>query len=158
MRKIVTRRDALTLTAGAFAAALVSASTDRANAAEQEVTLYILPGALKGPDGKGHDAFVPSSFVVKAGSPVQLRFMSYDDAAHSFTAPDLRLNITVKGGKQVGSKIQPAATTVSFVPAKAGTYRWYCALQCDGPSHWSMDQGYAGPSKEGYMAGFIVVM
>lgn len=158
MQKILNRRDVLALAAGAVGAALVTGPIERASAVGQEVTLYVLPGALKGPDGKGHDSFVPSSFVVKAGSPVQLTVISYDDGEHSITAPELQLNITIQGGKKVGSQVQPATTTASFTAAKAGAYRWFCALQCDGPSHWAMDQGYAGPSKEGYMAGFIVVM
>ncbi|HLJ59265.1 MAG TPA: hypothetical protein VKZ50_06005 [bacterium] len=130
----------------------------RASAEEQAVTLYILPGALPGPDGKGHDSFVPSSFVVKAGAPARLTVISYDDGEHSITAPALNLNLTIKGGTKVGSKVQPATTTATITVAKPGTYRWYCALQCDGPSHWAMDQGNAGQGKEGYMAGFIVVM
>lgn len=89
---------------------------------------------------------------------MRLTVISYDDSDHSISAPELQLNITVKGGKKVGSQVQPATTTASFTVAKAGTYRWYCALQCDDPSHWAMDQGYAGQSKEGDMAGFIVVM
>src|SRR5579872_6067774 len=158
MQKVLNRRDALALAAGAVGAALVTGPIGRASAAEQEVTLYILPGALKGPDGKGHDSFVPSSFVVKAGSPVRLTVISYDDGEHSITAPALNLNLTIKGGTKVGSKVQPATTTATITVAKPGTYRWYCALQCDGPSHWAMDQGNAGQGKEGYMAGFIVVM
>jgi plastocyanin len=133
----------------------------RAFAAGQEVTLYVFRGVqgIKGPDGKGHDAFVPSSFVVKAGAPVHLTIINYDEGAHTITSKELGLNIIIKGGKEVGNTVEPVTTTASFTPSKRGTYRWYCALACDaGGGGWAMEQGYAGPSKEGYMAGFIVVL
>ena len=60
------------------------------------------PGGAKGPDGKGHDSFVPSSFVVKAGSPVRLQVINYDTDAHTVTAPDLGLNFRVNPGTKAG--------------------------------------------------------
>ena len=157
MDTFVTRREVLALAAGGVGAALVAGPIGGASAAEQVVTLYVLPGALTGPDGKGHDAFVPSSFVVKAGAPVRLTVI-VDDSEHSIVSPDLKLNLTIKAGKKAGTTFHPATTTASLTVAKSGTYRWYCGLQCDGPSHWAMEQGYAGPGREGYMAGFIVAM
>jgi len=130
-------------------------------AAAEKITIYIFRGiqGIKGPDGKGHDAFVPSSFVVKTGVPITLEFINWDEGAHTLTAPDMGLNIMIKGGKEVGGKVEPVTTTYTLTPAKKGTYRWYCALTCDaGGGGWAMQQGWSGPSKEGYMAGFIVVL
>lgn len=162
MGKNVGRREALAVAVGGLAGALAAGSVARVNAAmAQQVTVYIFRGkqGILGPDGKGHDAFVPSSFVVKAGTPVTIDFINYDEGAHTLTAPKLNLNIMVKGGQQVGNDVKPVTTTAQFTVPQAGTYRWYCALTCDAGGHgWAMEQGYAGPSKEGYMAGFIVAM
>jgi plastocyanin len=163
MAQNVSRREALAVAAGGLAGALIAAPLARANAAMmgQKVTLYIFRGkqGILGPDGKGHDAFVPSSFVVKAGSPVTVDFINYDEGPHTLTAPKLNLNIVVNPGKEVGNDVKPVTTTATFTVAQPGTYRWYCAVTCDAGGHgWAMEQGYAGPSKEGYMAGFIVAM
>ncbi|HEV2357311.1 MAG TPA: hypothetical protein VGZ23_06835 [bacterium] len=162
MVKNVSRREALAVAAGGLAGVLVAGPLARVRAAAgQTVTVYIFRGktGILGPDGKGHDAFVPSSFVVTAGAPVAIDFINYDEGAHTLTAPKLNLNITIKGGQQVGDDVKPVTTTAQFTVPKAGTYRWYCALTCDAGGHgWAMEQGYAGPSKEGYMAGFIVAM
>jgi plastocyanin len=161
MRKSVSRRDVLAMAAGGLGAALVAGPLARASAAEQQVTLYVFRGeqGIKGPDGKGHDAFVPSSFVVKAGVPVHLVIINYDEGPHTITAPDLGLNILVNPGKTVGSNVEPVTTTASFTTSKRGPHRWYCAMACDaGGGGWAMQQGYAGPDKEGFMAGYIVVL
>jgi plastocyanin len=162
MGKNVSRREALAAVAGGLAgAALTAGPFARVTAAaEQKVTVYIFRGktGILGPDKKGHDAFVPPNFVVKAGIPVTVDFINYDEGAHTMTAPKAKLNILIQGGKQVGDDVQPVTTTATFTLAK-GTYRWYCAIMCDAGGHgWAMEQGYAGPSKEGYMAGFIVAM
>jgi hypothetical protein len=48
---------------------------------------------------------------------------------------------------------------VFVTPAKKGIYRWFCSLPCDMPQGmWAMGRGYGGPSKEGFMAGNIVVI
>jgi len=163
MAQQVSRREALAAAAGGLAgAALMAGPFARgAAAAEQKVTVYIFRGktGILGPDGKGHDAFVPPNFVVKAGAPVTVDFINYDEGAHTLTAPKAKLDIQIKGGKEVGDNVQPVTTSATFTIAKPGTYRWYCALTCDAGGHgWAMEQGYAGPGKEGYMAGFIVAM
>jgi hypothetical protein len=162
MRKLVNRREALAAVAGGLGAALAVGPLSRASAAaQQQMTLYVFRGVqgILGPDGKGHDAIVPPNFVVKAGVPVQLTIINYDEGAHTITCKDLGLDIQIKGGKEVGKNVEPVTTMASFTPAKKGTFRWYCALACDAGQHgWAMEQGYAGPGKEGYMAGFIVVM
>ncbi|HLJ59248.1 MAG TPA: hypothetical protein VKZ50_05905 [bacterium] len=158
---MVNRRDALAVVAGGLGAALMAGPISRASAADQQMTMYVFRGVqgILGPDGKGHDAIVPPNFVVKVGVPVHLSIINYDEGAHTITCKDLGLDIQIKGGKQVGSNVEPVTTTASFTASKKGTFRWYCALACDAGGHgWAMEQGYAGPSKEGYMAGFIVVM
>ena len=158
MPSFVNRRDLVAMAAGGLAAGLLAGPNARVRAADQQVTVYVLPGALPGPDGKGHDSFVPSTFAVKSGAAAQLEIVNYDTGAHTITAPTLNLNIQIAPAKKDGGKVTPVATTYTLPPTKVGTYRWYCALQCDGPSHWAMDQGYGGPGKEGYMAGFIVAI
>ena len=163
MGKNVSRREALAVAASGLAgAALMAGPFARMAAAQtQKITVFVFRGktGILGPDGKGHDAFVPPNFVVKAGAPVTVDFINYDEGAHTLTAPKAKLNIQIKGGKEVGDDVQPVTTTATFTIAQKGTYRWYCALTCDAGGHgWAMEQGYAGPGKEGYMAGFIVAM
>lgn len=161
MEKRVSRREALA--AGGWAAALAASPLPRASAASaQKVTIYIfagMSGTILGPDRKGHDAFVPANFVVKAGVPVAIDFISYDDDPHTLTAPKLGLNIQIQAGEKSGKIVKPATTSATFTIVRPGTYRRYCALACDTDAHgWAMEQGFSEPSKEGYMAGFIVAM
>jgi hypothetical protein len=138
----------------------------------QTVQMYVLKGhnmpsmSLMGPDGKPHDAILPSTFAVKSGVPARLVITSYDVMPHSVTAPGLGLNVTIKAGKATGhmgmgemEMVTPVTTTVTFTPPKAGIFRWFCAMPCDDDAkYWAMGQGYSGPGKEGFMAGFIAVM
>jgi len=127
--------------------------------AAQSLTIYVFAN-VNGPDGKPHEAFVPSSFVVKAGVPVTITFINYSDAPHNFVQPKLDINLVVNAGKQVGATVQSVRTTAAtFTPAKKGVYRWFCSLPCDlRQGMWAMGRGYSGPSKEGFMAGNIVVI
>jgi plastocyanin len=129
------------------------------------------PG-VPGADGKGHDTFVPSTFAVKVGVPVQVTVVNYDEGSHSIVSPELGLNVTIKPGiepkeakskestaEDIGEGVKPTTTTFTFTPTKAGVFRWFCSLPCDAGQHgWAMQMGYSGPSKEGSMAGFIVVL
>jgi plastocyanin len=129
------------------------------------------PG-VPGSDAKGHDTLVPSTFAVKVGVPVRVTVVNYDEGAHSIVAPALGLDVTIKPGTEsaeakkqesasedIGEGVKPVATTFTFTPAKAGVFRWFCALPCDAGQHgWAMQMGYSGPDKEGAMAGFIVVL
>lgn len=136
-----------------------SAASSGSNASNgQNITAYVFPdssGIIKGPDGQGHDAIVPSSFVVTAGTPVHLQVTNYDDMSHSITSPGLNLNLIIKPGLDTSSGgVTPVTTDFTFTPTTKGTFRWNCALKCD---PWSMSNGYSGPGQEGFMAGFIVV-
>lgn len=98
----------------------------------------------KGPEGTWHDAYLPADFSVKAGATVKVTVYNYDEASHSFTAPDLGTNAQIAGG----SKSKPHATTFTFkAPAKAGRYAWFCAMPCD---PWAMGH-------DGYMKGYVTV-
>lgn len=142
-------------------------SSTAARAPAQQLTLYVLRGQIApgvrgvpGPDKKGHDAIVPANFVVKAGVPVVLKVINYDEGQHSITSPALGLNFVIKPGHELkNGTVEPVTSTFTFTAKKPGTFRWYCIYPCDkGANYWAMGQGYSGPGKEGFMAGFIVVL
>ncbi len=136
----------------------------------QAVTLYVLPASagIPGPDGETHAAFVPANFAVRAGRQVKvtmINYETYDDGVHTLVATGLRLEVQIKSAvKRSGGQVLPATTTFSFTPARKGVYRWHCEGPTDdmmgmaGGSSWEMGQGYGGPGKEGFMAGFVVVI
>lgn len=128
-----------------------------ASSSTPEITSYVFSdddNVIQGPDGQGHDVFVPANFVVTAGTTVELKVINYDDMQHTITAPDLNLNLIVKPGEDNGSDVTPVTSEFSLTLTKPGTYRWYCDAKCD---PWSMSDGYSGKGQEGFMAGFIVV-
>ncbi len=118
------------------------------------ITMYVMPGALKGPDGGMHDAIVPSSVVIQSGVPTTLNIVNFDDGSHTISSPDLGLNLTINPG----GATQPVTTSATLTIPQAGVYRWFCALTCDGPSHFSMSDDWAGSGQDGYMAGNLVVV
>jgi plastocyanin len=130
-------------------------------AGSASVTTYILRGARapKGPDGKGHDSFVPSSFVLQSGVPTTFNIINYDDAPHTITSTDLGLNLLINPGDEVGGEVQPATTTATITIPQAGVYRWYCDSACDDDGgKWAMSDGYDGKGQDGFMAGNFVVL
>lgn len=153
---------AAALTVPALVPAHAGAQTTTVAQQTQHVTMYIFGGKQKlmGPDGNPHDTTVPVNFVVKAGVPVVVTVVNYDEGPHTITAPDLKLDAVIKGGHELkDGTVEPVATTFSFTPTKKGNFRWYCKLPCDaGHGYWAMTTGYAGPDKEGFMAGEIVVI
>jgi hypothetical protein len=79
------KRSAMTALAaiGLLAATVSATGTAHAQQAQpevQHVTIYVMADemGLVGPDKLHHDSFIPSSFVVKAGEPVQLTIINYD--------------------------------------------------------------------------------
>ena len=99
--------------------------------------------AKKGPDGAWHDAFLPASFTVHAGSPVRVTIRNYDGAPHMIMQSKLGLAVTVRKG----SAAHPSTTTFTFTPRAKGTFTWHCMLPCD---PWAMNH-------VGYMEGRITV-
>ncbi len=146
------------------------------------ITLYVLPGDLtkkvgyKGPDGRYHDSIVSSTITVKMGQPTRVSVVNYDEGTHSITSPTLGLSFTIASGHHETDKekaavdrreralglsetTSPATTTFTLNIKKRGTYRWFCAMPCDGQNgKWAMLAGFGGPGQVGYMAGFIVVV
>ncbi len=109
-----------------------------------------------GPDGKGHDMFLPSDLSVKVGDKVTVTVANYDEGPHTFTAPDLGVNATIAPATNSKKGI-PSHTTFTFVVKKAGKFRWYCMVPCDGKqAGWAMTPGSSGPDQDKYMAGYVV--
>jgi plastocyanin len=69
-------------------------------------------------EAKDNLTFTPNTITVSAGQPVTLTLVNNGKLDHSFTAPDLNIEV-----------IMPAGTTnqVSFTAPKAGEYRFYSA-------------------------------
>lgn len=110
------------------------------------VTMRVDPpplGGTYGTDGQVQDNFSPAFFSVPAGKTVHVVVYNYDDAAHSFTAPALGVNVQVPAG---GSK--PSVTRFSFTASGPGNFFWVCAIPCD---NYSMNT-------PGYMTGEIHVV
>jgi uncharacterized cupredoxin-like copper-binding protein len=149
-------------------------------AAAQSVTIYVLPSDLtkrigyKGPDGRFHDSMVPGIITFQHGVTVRMTVLNYDEGPHSITAPDLKLNEVIQGGKEadtetvakeaqerklgLGELAVPRATTFTLKVDKPGTYRWFCALPCDGEAgHWAMNNSQKQVGT-GYMGGWIIVV
>lgn len=98
----------------------------------------------KGPDGKWHDAIQGGNMTIKAGQTVTVTVYNYDTAPHSYTAPDLGLNVKLNAGTDKA----PTITKFTFkAPAKPGTYQWFCGYPCD---PWAM-------AHDGYMRGHVTV-
>jgi heme/copper-type cytochrome/quinol oxidase subunit 2 len=129
----------------------------------QRITVYVLPGGsglgFTGPDKAHHDTVVPSSFLLRKGVPVTVTVINLDDMRHSITAPGLGVNIIVKPGvDRRNGTVAPSSTLYTFIPAKAGQFRWFCVFPCDMPQHWAMSASYDGPDRDGFMAGIIRVL
>jgi heme/copper-type cytochrome/quinol oxidase subunit 2 len=130
---------------------------------ETHITVYVLPGSnglgFTGPDKAHHDTMVPSSFVLRQGTRVTLTVVNLDDMKHSITAPGLGVNIILQAGvDRKNGTIAPSTTSYTFIPTKAGEFRWYCVFPCDMPQHWAMSASYDGPDRDGFMAGIIRVL
>lgn len=131
--------------AGVAAGGGTSASSP-AGAAVQSVTLAVDPpplGGVVGSDGQVHDAFVPGTFTMKAGSTVEVTVVNYDAMPHTWTSPTLGVNASIPAG----TSASPSRTTFTIHPTTAGTFSWYCATPCD---PWSMVH-------DGYMRGTVTV-
>lgn len=137
-----------------------SMSTTTSNGPRAAALLsYSIVGADEGsvgPDGNKHDTFVAiDPKPIKAGQPVTITIKNADEMPHSMTSPELGLNIVVPAAKDG----KAGTVDFTFTPTKSGTYRWYCAIPCDGDTHgWAMTPGSKGIGQEGFMAGTITVL
>jgi membrane fusion protein, multidrug efflux system len=135
-----------------------------ASGASQSIQLEVLNGELAtkygilGPDGRGHDSFVPAHLTLKAGVPITFTVVNYDEGPHTFTIPELNLNATIAARVNDNT---PSTSTFTVTFPKAGDYRWYCALPCDGgQGGWAMtsDRAGAGPDQNAAMAGYVTAV
>ncbi len=133
-----------------------------AGAPSLSYTVYVLPGNMgfMGPGNRRHDSMAPTSFVLKAGMPVTLTIVNFDDGGHSITSAGLGLNVMITPGTdEADGSIKPAVTTYTFTPTKAGEFHWACMVTCDGPDHWSMSKAPDGQiGRDGYMGGWFKVL
>jgi len=129
----------------------------KASSETADITLVVQGNLTLGPDGKLHDAFVPSNFTVYASQVVYLTVVNYDGSEHSFTSPTLNVNFAIPPSKTTGT---PAVSNFQFTEANAGVYRWYCSYPCDSAAGgWAMTTGSDGqPDQIGFMGGFVTVL
>ncbi len=141
---------------GAIAAtAAPSAAAAQAPVAVTFTVLTDETGGLIGSDGKRHDTMIPANEVFQKDVPVAISVVNHDDMMHTITVPGLGLNVIVKPAKKVNGELVPTVTKVTFTPKKAGEFRWHCLGGCD---PWTMQKGTDGPDRDGFMAGYFVVL
>lgn len=128
----------------------------------QHITVYVLRGGQspKGPDGHGHDMILPANYALKVGEPVELTIINYDEGPHTMTSETMGVDIQIAAGlEQADGSVKPVTTHVTITPKQKGTFRWHCLTPCDkGGHYWAMSNSYDGMGKDGYMAGYFVVM
>ncbi len=135
-----------------------SAGSPAAAAPGEQTINYTVVGPDDGQadaNGVKHDTFsTTDSTAIKVGTKVTLHFVNKDDAQHSFTLPQLGINVLIPGAKDD----TPATVDYTFTASKAGTYRWFCAIPCDGDNNgWAMTAGSKGPDQDSFMAGYLTV-
>lgn len=136
------------------------AGSPPAAAPEQSITYTVVgpddDGAKADTAGTKHDTFsTPDSTAIKVGTKVTLHFINKDDAQHSFTLPDLGINVVLPAAKDDNT---PGTIDYSFTASKAGNFRWFCAIPCDGDNNgWAMTASTKGPGQDSFMAGYLTV-
>jgi heme/copper-type cytochrome/quinol oxidase subunit 2 len=118
----------------------ITPSASSKPAAASVVDVKIAGAAKSGPDGKKHDMFTKTDFVVKVGQHVTLKIDNTDDVPHSITSPVAGVNIVA----------QPGVHSYTLAVSKAGKFQWSCMLPCDG------DAGGWAMQNPGYMSGYII--
>lgn len=140
-------------------AILAAACGGGSNTGQSGVTInYKVVGAEDGdvgPDGKKHDTFKTlDSTTIQLGQAVTLNFTNTDKMPHSYTLPELGINVTVPGAKNG----KDGSASYTFTADRAGTFRWFCALPCDDDNNgWAMTASQKGTSQDNFMAGYITV-
>lgn len=135
--------------------------TGAGTAAAQTITYKVVghadAEAKKGPDGQVHDTFFTTdSTTIRVGTRVTLSFVNVDEMPHSFTAPELGINVVIPAG----SDSKPGTATYTFTADKPGNFRWFCALPCDddaGGYAMKPDPTGKGNGVDGLMAGYLNV-
>ena len=108
-----------------------------------------------GPDGQKHDTFkTTDSTNFKLGQRVTLKFTNTDDMPHSYTLPELGINVMIPGAMDG----KDGVATYTFTASKAGTFRWFCAIPCDTDNNgWAMKSSSKGADQDNFMAGYLHV-
>lgn len=81
---------------------------------------------------------------------IPYRSLDPSKVAHTFTVPQLGLNVPLPGDLPAGQKV--STVTFTFITGKAGTYMWQCMDPCGSGSGWE------GPmATMGYMMGTMTI-
>ena len=143
-----------------FGAAIVHVSAASPASTAGVVIHYKLVGSDDGevgPDGRKHDTFrALDPTTVRVGETVTIEVANYDDMMHGMSFPDLQINKMIEAGRDG----QPSVTRFTFTASKAGTFRWFCPVPCDGDAaQWAMtpDGAGKGMDQDQFMAGYITV-
>ena len=141
--------NALALGIGISFALHPSASAHPAGAPSADRASMVIVSSIKlGGDRKLHDAFTPAIVAGTVGRPLTVTVYNYDTDPHTRISVPLHLQVLVRGAARGA---QPAATTFTFTPTRAGTYTWRCTRPCDSESKgWAM--GHMG-----YMSGGFAI-
>ena len=78
-------------------------------------------------DGKEVYGFSPSTLTVYAGDTINLSLVNPADDGHTFTIPDLKVNVEMQG---------QSVTKTSFVATKPGIYTFICDEAEHSPYMW----------------------
>lgn len=68
------------------------------------------------------DQAMPFNFAIQPHRVVVLRIRNYTREVHTFTMPEIGLNVAVPKGRPQA----PSTTEVRFVAPRYGVYRWFC--------------------------------
>ena len=130
----------VTITSGAAAPATSSTSASSPSTLPpKSISLKVVAGGQRGPDGAMHDTFTKTEFAAKVGQKLDLKIDNTDEGEHSITSPEIGVNIIVK----------PGVHTYEIVVKEKGRFSWFCVIPCDEDTNgWAMQHA-------GFMAGYI---
>jgi hypothetical protein len=69
-----------------------------------------------------------SNFAVRPGVPVRVVIWNYTGELHSFTSPELGVNVAILPG----SLAHPHRAVFTFVAHRYGRISWHCSVPCGG--------------------------
>ena len=69
-----------------------------------------------------------SNFAVRPGVPVKVVIWNYTNELHSFTSPELGVNVAILPG----SAAHPHRAVFTFVAHTYGRISWHCGVPCGG--------------------------
>ena len=110
---------------------------------------------ILGPNRKGYDTFSPSVFTVPAATPIDITIINYAGGKHNFTVKNPAISSAIPART---SGVVPSMTTLTTEFATPGRYRFYCANKCSGGWAATPDSNKKGPSRDGYLAGYVLVV